>query len=67
MRDILEVIGLFLVIIILVRGCGSCTRGYHTSYGIKGWGESIIFGEKYIKRRYGDEEEKKGCENPSEE
>lgn len=57
MRSLIELILLFLFIILFVKGCGSCSKNYHNDYGVKGWGESIIYGDNYINEKYKNKKE----------
>jgi len=50
-----SIVAIFLIFIFLFRGCESCSKNYHNTYGVKGWGEFIIFGDKYMKEKYSEE------------
>jgi hypothetical protein len=56
-REIIELLALFIFCILFVRGCSSCFSGYHADYGMKGWFESVIKGEKFMQEKYNIKEE----------
>lgn len=43
-----------VIIVFVFRSCSAMDENIHNDYGLKGLGESVLFGDKYIEKKYKD-------------